>query len=107
MNNLISSALHQLLIPMELHNITLHIDIPKGVRILGDLNWLSEAIQNIFKNCMESVGDNGKIDIICEDNFLFTQLTIHDNGAGFKKKIYHVYLTDFIVGKIQAQLVME
>ncbi|OMK69569.1 hypothetical protein BER44_004043 [Clostridioides difficile] len=38
---------------------------------------------------------------------MFTQLTIHDNGAGFKKKIYHVYLTDFIVGKIQAQPVME
>lgn len=74
---------------------------------MGDLNWLSEAIQNIFKNCMESVGDNGKIDIVCEDNFLFTQLTIHDNGEGFKKKIYHVCLTDFIVGKIQAQLVME
>ena len=98
-NNLISSALHQLLIPMELHNITLHIDIPKGVRILGDLNWLSEAIQNIFKNCMESVGDNGKIDIICEDNFLFTQLTIHDNGAGFKKEDLPCLFNRFYRGK--------
>ena len=98
-NNLISSALHQLLIPMELHNITLHIDIPKGVRILGDLNWLSEAIQNIFKNCMESVGDNGKIDIICEDNFLFTQLTIHDNGAGFKKEDFPCLFNRFYRGK--------
>lgn len=98
-NNLISSALHQLLIPMELHNIDLQINVPKGVKILGDLNWLSEAIQNIFKNCMESAGDNGKIDIICEDNFLFTQLTIHDNGEGFKKEDLPCLFNRFYRGK--------
>ncbi len=71
---------------MELHNITLHIDIPKGVRILGDLNWLSEAIQNIFKNCMESVGDNGKIDIICEDNFCLLNLLFMTTEQALKRR---------------------
>lgn len=37
-NNLISAALHQFLIPMELHNITLQINVPKGTKIWGDLN---------------------------------------------------------------------
>lgn len=35
---------------------------------------------------MESAGDNGKIDIHCEDNPIFTEITIHDSGAGFKKE---------------------
>lgn len=85
-NTLIGSALHPFLIPMELHNIALHINVPKGVTIQGDSGWLLEAIQNIFKNCMESAGDNGKIEIACEDNPLFTEISIHDSGAGFEKE---------------------
>ncbi|MBZ1194644.1 sensor histidine kinase, partial [Clostridioides difficile] len=50
-------------------------------------------------NCMESVGDNGKINIVCEDNFLFTQLTIHDNGAGFKKEDLPCLFNRFYRGK--------
>lgn len=84
-NKLISTALRPLLIPMELHNIALQIDAPEGIEICGDAGWLSEAIQNILKNCMESAGDNGKIEIICQDNPLFTEICIHDSGAGFEK----------------------
>jgi signal transduction histidine kinase len=98
-NNLIRAALHQLLIPMELHNIALQINVPKGIKIWGDSNWLSEAIQNIFKNCMESTGDNGKIDIVCEDNLLFTEVTIHDNGVGFKKEDLPCLFNRFYRGK--------
>lgn len=83
---LITAALHPFLIPMELHNITLQTDLPKEVIIQGDSGWLSEAIQNILKNCMESAGDNGTIEIACEDNPLFTQIAIHDSGAGFEKE---------------------
>ncbi|RCX07588.1 signal transduction histidine kinase [Anaerobacterium chartisolvens] len=85
-NTLISGALHKFLIPIELHNITLQIDMPKGIIIQGDLGWLSEAIQNILKNCLESAGDDGKIVIACEDNPLFTEIAIRDSGAGFAKE---------------------
>lgn len=85
-NNLICAALRPFLIPMELHDIDLQIDTPKGMIIQGDSGWLSEAIQNILKNCMESVGENGKIEIVCTDNSLFTEIAIHDSGAGFEKE---------------------
>ena len=85
-NTLINAALHPFSISMELHDIALQIDVPKGILIQGDPGWLSEAIQNILKNCMESAGDNGKIEILCEDNPLFTEVTIHDSGVGFEKE---------------------
>jgi signal transduction histidine kinase len=85
-NSLICSALHPFLIPMELHDIDVQIDAPKGMIIQGDKGWLSEAIQNILKNCLESVGENGKIEIVCQDNPLFTEIAIHDSGAGFEKE---------------------
>lgn len=82
--SLINAAVHPLLIPMELHNIELYTEIPDGMMIQGDMDWLSEAIQNILKNCMQSVGDNGKVKIICEDTLLFSEIRIQDSGTGFK-----------------------
>lgn len=96
---LISAAIHPLLIPMELHNIALQIDVPKGVIIQGDSSWLSEAIQNVLKNCMESAGENGKIEITCEDNPLFTEMSIHDSGAGFEKEDLPCLFDRFYRGK--------
>ena len=84
--DLISAALRPFLISMELHGIEARIDAPEGMIIQGDSGWLSEAIQNIFKNCIESAGENGKIEIVCTDNPLFTEIAIHDSGAGFEKK---------------------
>lgn len=91
-NALINLALRPLLIPMELHNVHLQTDVPNGVRISCDAGWLSEAMQNILKNCIENAGDNGKIEIICKDNPLFTEIAIHDSGTGFDKEdIRHVF----------------
>ena len=61
--SLVNAALRPLLIPMELHSIDLQIDVPEGIQIWGDADWLAEAIRNILKNCMESAGDQGKIEI--------------------------------------------
>jgi signal transduction histidine kinase len=98
-NNLICAALRPFIIPMELHNIDLQIDAPKGIIIQGDLVWLSEAIQNILKNCIESTGDNGKIEIVCVDSLLFTEIIIHDSGAGFAKEDLPCLFDRFYRGK--------
>lgn len=85
-DSLLSAALRPLLIPMDLHNIKLQMDVPKGIYIQGDFGWISEAIQNILKNCMENAGESGRIEITCMDNPLYTEITIHDSGAGFGQK---------------------
>jgi signal transduction histidine kinase len=83
MSQLVASALRPLAIPLELRNIDLKINIATDATVQGDSAWLCEAIQNILKNCMESAGENGKIEIQCADNTLYTELLIHDSGIGF------------------------
>ncbi len=83
---LVNASLGPFQIPMELHNITLQLDIPEGSVIRGDFGWLSEAFQNILKNCIESAGDGGLLHIACRDTPLFTELTFHDSGPGFKQE---------------------
>lgn len=98
-NNLIVDATRPFLIAMELHDINLQIDVPKGILLQGDPGWLSEAIQNILKNCMESTGDKGMIEITCTDTPLFTQIIIHDSGKGFETQDLPCLFDRFYRGK--------
>ncbi|WP_313074059.1 sensor histidine kinase [Lacrimispora sp.] len=100
-NNLIRTALRPFLIPMELHSIDYQIDSPKGMMIQGDFSWLSEAIQNILKNSIECIGENGKIEINCVDTPLFTQIDIHDSGGGFNMEDLPRLFDRFYRGKSQ------
>ncbi|WMJ89174.1 sensor histidine kinase [Anaerocolumna sp. MB42-C2] len=100
-DNLIRTALRPFLIPMELHEISVQINVPKDMVIQGDPGWLSEAIQNIIKNCMESTGENGKIELGCTDNPLFTEIVIHDSGPGFAKEDLPCLFDRFYRGKSQ------
>lgn len=97
--SLIHAALKPFLISMEIHNIAIKIDVPQNAIINGDFGWLSESIQNILKNCIESVGDDGKIEIVCNDNILFTQIDIHDSGTGFEKEDLPYLFDRFYRGK--------
>lgn len=96
---LVESAVSPLLIPMELHDISLEKKMPADIQIRGDALWLSEAIRNILKNCMESAGDGGKIEISCKDTLLYTEIAVHDSGAGFDKEELHHVFDRFYRGK--------
>ena len=104
-NDLISAALRPLLIPMELHGIVVQREVRADAKtafpviVQGDPGWLAEAVQNILKNCMESAGDHGTIAIVCTDTVLFTEITIHDSGAGFEKEALPHIFERFYSGK--------
>ncbi len=82
MGQLVGLASRPLLFSMDLHNITLHMDIPECIFLHCDPGWLSEALRNILKNCMDSIHGNGEICVICRDTSLFTEIKIYDNGPG-------------------------
>lgn len=91
-NSLIYAAFRPFQILMELHDIDVQIEVPKKIIIQGDFAWLTEAIQNIVKNCIESIGKNGKIEVVCVDTLLFIEIIIHDSGLGFEKEeLPHIF----------------
>ena len=98
-SQLVRHALQPFLISMELHEVALEVEIPEGVTIQGDISWLSEALQNLIKNSLESVGHGGKLTITCIDNPLHTELCLHDSGKGFEKEDLPYLFDRFYRGK--------
>lgn len=96
---LIDAALRPLRIPMDLHDVTVRTEIPDDACMEGDPDWLAQAVQNILKNCMESAGDHGAVEILCEDTPLFTGIRIHDSGPGFEEDELHRLFERFYRGK--------
>ena len=52
-----------------------------------------------MKNCIESAGDNGRIEIACQDTPLFTEIIFHDSGVGFKREDLPCLFDRFYRGK--------
>ncbi len=60
--------------------------------IKGDFNWEEEALTNILKNSLEHSLKNNNIEIIVENNKLYTSITIKDNGVGINEHdLKHIF----------------
>ena len=51
-----------------------------------DINWTSEALLNIIKNCSEHTPNNGEIKAEIFDSVMYTEIVISDNGVGISSK---------------------
>lgn len=69
------------------------IDIPElgEMAVTADLEWTMEAVMNLMKNCMEH-NRGGTIHCTYEQNPLYTEILIRDEGNGFDKEdIPHLF----------------
>lgn len=88
--SLIRKACEPMLVPMELRGIT--PEISGSGDFYGDISWTGEAIGNIVKNCMEHTESGGKITITAEENALYSQIVISDDGSGIgKDDLPHIF----------------
>ena len=80
LETLIQKSCAPLLIPIELRGQQLRIRADGDFS--GDLAWTCEAVGNIVKNCMEHTPAGGTIEIIAQENALYSEIVIRDNGTG-------------------------
>ncbi len=82
LRKLIEKAAEPVLIPVELKEQKLSIVCDEEIFIIADFNWTAEAILNIVKNCTEHTPSGGNISIVCQQNPLYTEILITDDGEG-------------------------
>ncbi|MED9932456.1 MAG: HAMP domain-containing sensor histidine kinase, partial [Catenibacillus sp.] len=89
---LLHRAAEHLLIPMELKHITFELEGDMKAEISGDIGWLSEAVANILKNCIEHTPVGGRIVVHAEKTALYTSITISDTGCGIAEDdLSHIF----------------
>lgn len=81
---LVAASIRPFSVSLDLHEVQVETAISPNITIYGDRIWLSEALQNLLRNCIESIGEKGTIAINGTDNPLFTEISIHDSGKGFE-----------------------
>lgn len=81
-SELIDEAMQPLLILMDIRDVSCQTAIPGTAVLCVDPWWVGEAVRNVLKNCIESAGAGGVIEVDCVDTPLYTEITIGDRGDG-------------------------
>jgi len=86
---MIAEALEPISVAMELKNIRTKVEIEGEPRFYGDMQYCTEALLNILKNCMEHTPENGSITIKASENGIYTGILITDSGNGISAEELH------------------
>ena len=79
---LVRRAAQPLLIPMELRDQALRLDVPEELTLFCDPLWTAEALGNILKNCMEHMRAGGTLAVRGSGNAIYAELVVEDDGDG-------------------------
>ena len=76
----------------DLRNIKIITKYKENTKIICDFRWQVEAFSNIIKNCIEHSKDNSNILIEVDENNVYSQVVIRDNGTGIDKEdLPHIF----------------
>ena len=90
--DIIHEAVKNVSMLSELKNIEIIVSGDDSIKTICDLKWQVEAITNILKNCIEHSYENRKIYINYNQNNMYTELKIEDNGTGIDAKdLPHIF----------------
>ena len=90
--DIIDEAVKNVSMLSELKNIEIIVSGDDSIKTICDLKWQVEAITNILKNCIEHSYENRKIYINYNQNNMYTELKIEDNGTGIDvKDLPHIF----------------
>lgn len=90
--DIIDEAVKNVSMLSELKNIEIIVSGDDSIKTICDLKWQVEAITNILKNCIEHSYENKKIYINYNQNNMYTELKIEDNGTGIDAKdLPHIF----------------
>jgi signal transduction histidine kinase len=92
LNDVVMESIKNLASVCDLKNIKIITKLDEKVKIKCDFKWQVEAISNILKNCIEHSSEYNEVIIEVNDNKVYSQVIIKDNGNGIDKEdLPHIF----------------
>lgn len=83
---IVNETIQKLEIAAEWKEISILTDIPESAGIYVDEKWMVEALMNIVKNAIEHSAPGSSVEIVGEENGVYTQIMIRDYGEGMTEE---------------------
>ncbi|WP_196137139.1 PAS domain-containing sensor histidine kinase [Aliikangiella sp. G2MR2-5] len=84
-------------------NVTIQFSDENDYFVKADPNLIEQALVNILKNALESIGSNGLIEVSLQMNSESLELTIKDDGEGISEQTKEQLFTPFFTTKTSGQ----
>ena len=89
---LVEEATSPLAISYELANVSLERSIQAGASFTGDAAWTREALENVFKNCLEHTPAGGTVRVEATQDVVACRIRVTDTGTGIAEEdLPHVF----------------
>lgn len=82
-----NEAIHLLSLDMDTKSLSYINDIPKDLKVLGDIQQLQQVMVNLLKNASDASPKEGRIQLLAETEEARVKLHIIDEGEGIKPEL--------------------
>ncbi|MEO3944677.1 HAMP domain-containing sensor histidine kinase [Gorillibacterium sp. CAU 1737] len=103
LRDVIDQVVDSLRVPAEHKKLTLAVRGGEELLLEADEEWLAEAFINLVKNALEHSPTGGTIEILLEENTLFLDVAIRDQGEGIPPEDLPHIFKRFYKGRSQAK----
>ncbi len=86
LKNLIDELMKNILANTDSRQIDFRIIVPEGLYLKTDYNKLKQILINIIQNSVESLGENGFVEITAGAKKNSVTISVKDNGCGISKE---------------------
>ncbi len=92
MQDLLNDCIKKTELLAEIREVNVSVRCKNNHSLFCDKKWLTEALTNIIKNCIEHTPSGGSVTLSADEGKFYTKITVSDTGCGIsREELPHIF----------------